>query len=66
MQDKLNWSRKKAVSVIGFSTGAVSIFLFSSVNAIKLVDIIDHFINNLGIVSGALVSIIIVSGSNVY
>jgi len=61
MQDKLNWSRKKAVSVIGFSTGAVSIFLFSSVNAIKLVDIIDHFINNLGIVSGALVSIIIVS-----
>lgn len=61
MQDKLQWSRKKAVSVIGLSTGVISIGLFSSVNAIKLVDIIDHFINNIGIVSGALLSIIMVS-----
>lgn len=61
MQDKLSWSRAKAVTIIGGGTGAVSIFLFSSANAIKLVDIIDHFINNLGIVSGALVSIIMVS-----
>lgn len=61
MQDKLKWSRKKAVIVIGGSSAVVSIFLFSSANAIKLVDIIDHFINNLGIVSGALVSIILVS-----
>lgn len=30
-------------------------------NAIKLVDIIDHFINNLGIISGALISIIAVA-----
>lgn len=61
MQDKMKWSRKKAVSVIGGGSAVVSIFLFSSANAIKLVDIIDHFINNLGIVSGALVSIIMVS-----
>lgn len=61
LQDKLKWGRIKAVSVIGGTTGAVSIFLFSSTNAIKLVDIIDHFINNLGIVSGALLSIVMVS-----
>ncbi|QIO04488.1 sodium-dependent transporter [Acinetobacter shaoyimingii] len=61
MQDKLKWSRVKAVSIIGGGTGLVSIFLFSTVNAIKLVDIIDHFINNIGIVSGALISIIMVS-----
>ncbi|RXT00308.1 sodium-dependent transporter [Acinetobacter junii] len=61
MQDKLKWSRAKAVTIIGGGTGIVSIVLFSSTNAIKLVDIIDHFINNLGIVAGALVSIIIVS-----
>ena len=36
----------------------VSIFLFSSVNSIKLVDIVDHFINNIGIIGGALLSII--------
>lgn len=61
LQDKLKWRRKKAVTVVGGATGAISIFLFSSTSAIKLVDIIDHFINNLGIVSGALVSIVMVS-----
>ena len=61
LQDKLKWSRKKAVSVVGGGTGIVSIFLFSTTNAIKLVDIIDHFINNIGIVTGALISIIMVS-----
>ena len=35
--------------------------LFSSVNAIKLVDIVDHFINNIGIIGGALLSIISVA-----
>lgn len=58
MQDKLKWSRPKAVSIIGGGSALVSIFLFSSVNAIKLVDIIDHFINNIGIIGGALISII--------
>ncbi len=61
LQDKLKWSRTKAVSIVGGGTSVVSIFLFSTTNAIKLVDIIDHFINNLGIVSGALISIIMVS-----
>lgn len=61
LQDKLKWSRKKAVSIVGGSTGVVSILLFSSTSAIKLVDIIDHFINNIGIVLGALISIILVS-----
>ena len=61
MQDKLKWSRKKAVAIIGGGSALVSITLFSSVNAIKLVDIIDHFINNIGIIGGALLSIITVA-----
>lgn len=61
LQDKLKWGRKKAVTLVGGGIGIISIVMFSSVNAIKLVDIIDHFINNLGIVTGALVSIVMVS-----
>ncbi|MHA3893258.1 sodium-dependent transporter [Acinetobacter sp. GXMZU3951] len=61
MQDKLKWSRSKAVTIVGGGSALVSIFLFSSVNAIKLVDIIDHFINNIGIIGGALASIISVA-----
>ena len=61
MQDKLKWSRKKAVTIIGGGSALVSVILFSSVNAIKLVDIVDHFINNIGIVGGALVSILCIT-----
>ncbi len=61
MMDKLKWSRKKAVSIVGGGSAVVSIFLFSSVNSIKLVDIVDHFINNIGIIGGALVSIICIA-----
>lgn len=61
LQDKLKWGRKKAVSVVGGGTAVVSIFLFSTTSAIKLVDIIDHFINNIGIVLGALISIIMLT-----
>ncbi|MFT4021110.1 MAG: sodium-dependent transporter [Acinetobacter sp.] len=58
MMDKLKWSRKQAVTIVGGGSAIVSIILFSSVNAIKLVDIIDNFINNIGIIGGALLSII--------
>jgi len=64
MMDKLKWSRKKAVSIVGGGSAIVSIVLFSSVNSIKLVDIIDHFINNIGIIGGALISIICIAWLN--
>ena len=64
MQDKLKWGRVKAVTIIGGCSALVSIALFSSVNAIKLVDIVDHFINNIGIVGGALASIICITWLN--
>jgi len=37
MQDKLKWGRTKAVTIIGGGSALVSVILFSSVNAIKLV-----------------------------
>lgn len=61
MQDKLKWGRKKAVTIVGGGSALVSVALFSSVNSIKLVDIVDHFINNIGIIGGAFISIIAVA-----
>lgn len=63
-QDKLGWSRKKAVTIIGGSSAVISIVLFSSKNAITFVDIIDNFANNIGIVVGALLSIVWVTWLN--
>ena len=60
-QDKLGWSHKKAVSIIGGGSAIVSTLMFSTHSAITFVDIIDYFANNIGIVGGGLLSIILVS-----
>ncbi|QIC74766.1 sodium-dependent transporter [Acinetobacter indicus] len=60
-QDKLGWSRKKSVSIIAGGSAIVSTLVFSTHSAITFVDIIDYFANNIGIVGGGLLSIILVS-----
>ncbi|MBU5617895.1 sodium-dependent transporter [Psychrobacter sp. TAE2020] len=57
-QDKFDWSRKKAVAVIGGVCAIISISAFSTGSSLVLVDVIDHFANNIGIVAGGLMSII--------
>ena len=58
VQDKFGWSKNKAVTIVGGGSAIVSIALFSTTSALILVDIIDHFANNIGIVFGAILSII--------
>lgn len=60
-QDKLGWSRKRAVTIIAGGSAIVSTLLFSTHSAITFVDIIDYFANNIGIVGGGLLSIILVT-----
>jgi neurotransmitter:Na+ symporter, NSS family len=60
-QDKLGWSHKKAVSIVGGGSAIVSTLMFSTHSAITFVDIIDYFANNIGIVGGGLLSIILLS-----
>lgn len=61
LQDKLSWGRTRAVLTVVLPTSVSSIFLFSTVNAITFVDIMDAFANNIGVVLGAFLSIIWVS-----
>ena len=58
--DKTGCKRKTAVLSIGGGTAIVSTALFSTASAMTLVDIMDHFVNNIGVVLGALLSIILV------
>lgn len=60
-QDKLGWSRKRAVTIIAGGSAIVSTLLFSTHSAITFVDIIDYFANNIGIVGGGLLSIILMT-----
>ncbi len=63
-QDKFAWSRKKAVAVIGGVCAAISIVAFSTGSSLVLVDVIDHFANNIGIVAGGLMSIVWITWFN--
>ncbi|WP_312317744.1 sodium-dependent transporter [Acinetobacter variabilis] len=60
-QDKLGWSKNKSVTIIAGGSAVVSILMFSTHSAITFVDIIDYFANNIGIVGGGLLSIILLS-----
>ncbi|OOS08015.1 neurotransmitter:Na+ symporter, NSS family [Moraxella cuniculi DSM 21768] len=57
-QDKFGWSKNKSVTIVGGVSAIISIAMFSSYNAITFVDVIDHFANNIGVVVGAILSII--------
>lgn len=63
-QDKFDWSRKKAVTSIVGVCALISICAFSTGSSLVLVDVIDHFANNIGIVAGGLLSIIWVTWFN--
>ncbi|WP_019672950.1 sodium-dependent transporter [Psychrobacter lutiphocae] len=63
-KDKFGWSRNKSVTVVGGVSAIISIALFSSKSAITFVDIIDNFANNIGIVVGAILSIIWITWFN--
>lgn len=56
-QDKFGWSKNKSVSIVGGVSAIISIAMFSTTNAITFVDVIDHFANNIGVVTGAILSI---------
>lgn len=64
VKDKFGWSHKKAVSVVGGVSALISLALFSTKTAITFVDVIDHFANNIGVVTGAILSIIWVTWFN--
>lgn len=64
MEDKFGWSHKKAVTIVGGLYALISLMLFSTKTAITFVDVIDHFTNNIGVVFGAILSIIWVTWLN--
>lgn len=64
VEDKFGWSHKKAVTVVDGVSALISLALCSTKTAITFVDVIDHFANNIGVVFGAVLSIIWVTWLN--
>lgn len=63
-KEKFGWSRAKTVSLVVGSAALFSIAGFSTGSSLILVDVIDQFSNQVGIVYGGLISIIWVTWFN--
>ncbi|WP_260259351.1 sodium-dependent transporter [Vibrio intestinalis] len=60
IMDKLNWSRKKAANIV-IGVGLVVSMAFATNGGLLLLDLVDHFANNVGIMVGGLVEIVLMA-----
>lgn len=61
LADKFGWSRRTTALFIGPLLAVVSIVLFSTTTGLVALDIMDKFTNNIGIVFGAITSVLMVA-----
>jgi NSS family neurotransmitter:Na+ symporter len=61
VRDKLDTSRLTATLAVGVPAAVLSLVLFSTTSGIYVLDVVDHFVNQYGILVVALVSMLIVA-----
>ena len=61
VRDKLDTGRLTAVGLVGVPAAVLSLVLFSTTSGIYVLDVVDHFVNQYGILVAALVSMLVVS-----
>ncbi len=62
VQEKFNVSRTKAVLTSGIAATVISL-LFATNGGLYLLDVVDYFINNFGIVTAGFVEVILIACS---
>ncbi len=60
VMDKLQWSRKKAANIV-LGIGFVVSMAFATNGGLLLLDLVDHFANNVGIMVGCFVEIVMMT-----
>lgn len=61
LKDKTGWSRPMSVTVAGGASAVISVVLIGGVSGVTILDIVDAFSNNIGIVGGALIAALLVT-----
>ena len=60
-RDKLGLSRPAAVAIVVIPLAAISLLFFPTTTGLNLLDVVDAFVNNFGIVAAALVSVLLLT-----
>ncbi|MFC1235071.1 sodium-dependent transporter [Vibrio sp. DW001] len=58
--DKLNWSRKKAATIV-CGIGLIISMAFATDGGLLLLDLVDHFVNNVGILTSCFIEIMLMA-----
>ncbi|MDO4918369.1 sodium-dependent transporter [Kocuria sp.] len=61
VRDKLGLSRVTSVVVVVVPLAAVSLLFFPTTTGLNLLDVVDSFVNNFGIVAAALVAVLVLT-----
>jgi neurotransmitter:Na+ symporter, NSS family len=61
VRDKLDTGRLTATLVVGVPAAVLSLVLFSTTSGIYVLDVVDHFVNQYGILVVALISMLVVA-----
>ncbi|MGC0144979.1 sodium-dependent transporter [Pseudactinotalea sp. Z1732] len=60
VKDKTGWARVTTVAIVGGATAVISIVLIGGASGVTLLDVVDAFSNNIGIVGAAFLSLVLV------
>lgn len=60
IKDKTGWSTRKAGVVSGIAMAIPSVLLFATTSGLHALDVIDSFINNIGVVGSAVMTLVLV------
>ncbi|MGX9417346.1 sodium-dependent transporter [Vibrio sp. RC27] len=60
VMDKMEWSRTKAANIV-LGTGFVISMAFATNGGLLLLDLVDHFANNVGIMAGCFIEIVMMT-----
>lgn len=61
VQEKFALSRRASAILVSVTTGTVSVVLFSTTNGLNALDVTDKYINEIGIISSAILTAVLVS-----
>lgn len=60
VMDKFHWSRKKSANIV-LGAGFIISMAFATNGGLLLLDLIDHFTNNIGIMAGCFIEILLMT-----
>jgi Na+-dependent transporters of the SNF family len=56
--DKTGWSTRRSAIASGLVTGGLSLVLYSTTAGLGILDVVDAFVNNVGVVASAIVMVV--------